>query len=227
MKIIGLIPCRKNSKRIPGKNMAMLGGKPLLQYAIEGAAHAGIFEKIVVSTDWLDCAKLAARMQVSFIERPAELCQDASHDYEWVKHALDAFPGFDVFVILRPTSPFRTAETIKRAMREFSLTPCDSMRAVERTSAHPLKSWEVGEVFMYPYDEIDFNGFPSYDLSTQSLGNVYVQNGCIHVAWTKTLELYNNVSGQRIRPFFTEGNEGRDVNTPGDLLFAEWLMGRE
>ncbi len=229
MKIIGLIPARKGSKRIPGKNMALLGGKPLLQWAIEGAYEVFQGEdEIVVSTDWDECISLAQRMGVAAIDRPPELCTDVSHDYEWVRHALDAFPGFDVFVILRPTSPFRTAETIKRAMREFlDGPPCDSMRAVERTPAHPKKSWELGNVYMYPYDFGDLNGFPYHDLSTQSLGDVYVQNGCIHIAWTATLEKYGNVSGELIRPFFTEGNEGIDINTKQDLEFAEWLMGRK
>ncbi len=228
MKIIGLIPARKGSKRLPGKNVALLNGKPLLQYAILQAKEADIFDEIAVSSDWPSCLNLAEYFDIKSIKRPPELCQDTSHDYEWVKHALNRYPGYDIFVILRPTSPFRTAETIKRAMREFLNGPsCDSMRAIERTPAHPKKSWEVGEVFMYPCEDGEINDFPWFDLPTQSLGNVYVQNGCIHIAWTATMEKYGNVSGDVIRPFFTEGNEGIDINTPEDLQYAEWLMGRK
>ncbi len=204
--------------------MAILGGKPLLQWAIEGAKEAGVFEQIIVSSDWAQCWELAYRLGVGWRERPEELCADFSHDYEWVKDVIAFTVPADVFVILRPTSPFRTAETIKRAMTEFTEGPfCDSMRAVEKTTAHPKKSWDVGEVFMYPYEEGGFNGFPYYDLATQMLGPVYVQNGCIHIAWTATLEKFGNVSGERIRPFFTEGQEGIDINTPDDLQYAEWL----
>ncbi len=228
MKIIGLIPARRGSKRLPGKNMALLGGKPLLQWTIEAAVRSADFDKIVVSTDWEDCIIVAQNYGVHFLSRPPDLCRDASHDYEWVRHALDAFPGFDIFVILRPTSPFRTAETIKRAIREFMEVPCDSMRAIERTKAHPKKSWKVMESgFMNPYEEGEIGGFPYYDLSTQSLGDVYCQNGCIHIAWTATLEKFGNVSGDMIRPFFTEGREGVDVNTVQDLEYAEWLIGRK
>jgi len=228
MKIIGLIPARQGSKRLPGKNMVLLGGKPLLQWAIEAADESMLFQEIVVSTDWDDCVLLADRFHVLSIKRPPKLCQDTSHDYEWVHHAVDAFPGFDIFVILRPTSPFRTAETIKRAMKEFLDGPeCDSMRAIERTPAHPKKSWETGNIFMYPCEDGETKGFPWFDLSTQSLGNIYVQNGCIHIAWTETLTKFGNVSGDLIRPFFTEGREGIDINTKQDLEFAEWLMGRK
>jgi N-acylneuraminate cytidylyltransferase len=207
--------------------MALLGGKPLLQWAIEAAKGSGVFEQIVVSSDWPECLAMARLNMIASIARPPELCQDASHDYEWVKHALDAFPGFDIFVILRPTSPFRTAETIKRAMKEFLAVPCYSMRAVERTTAHPKKSWELGNVFIYPYDSGEINGISYYDLPTQSLGDVYVQNGCIHIAWIATLQKFENVSGDMIRPFYTEGREGIDINTKQDLEFAEWLTGRK
>lgn len=226
MKTIALIPARKGSSRVPGKNMALLNGRPLLWYAINGAKESGVFDEIAVSTDWPDCMQLAENMGVGAILRPSDLCTDQAHDYQWVRHALEARPGFDLFVILRPTSPFRTAATIRRAMDEFFLAPCDSMRAVERTTAHPKKSWDVDGLYMFPYEEGDFNGFPYYDLATQMLGPVYVQNGCIHIAWTATLEKFGNVSGERIRPFFTEGHEGVDINTPEDLEFAEWLIER-
>lgn len=226
MKTIALIPARKGSARVPGKNMALLNGRPLLWYAIRGAKESGQFDRIVVSTDWNECVTLAENMGVDALLRPDELCTDQAHDYQWVRHAIDAHPSYDAFVILRPTSPFRTAETIKRAMDDFRCIPCDSMRAVEKTTAHPKKSWDVDGVYMFPYEEGDRGGFPYYDLATQMLGPVYVQNGCIHIAWTATLEKFGNVSGERIRPFFTEGNEGVDINTPQDLEYAKWLMGR-
>jgi CMP-N,N'-diacetyllegionaminic acid synthase len=139
-KAIALIPARKGSARVPGKNMILLNGRPLLWYAIRGAKESGQFDRIVVSTDWNECVTLAENMGVDALLRPDELCTDQAHDYQWVRHAIDAHPSYDAFVILRPTSPFRTAETIKRAMDEFIRVPCDSMRAVERTTAHPKRA---------------------------------------------------------------------------------------
>lgn len=228
MKTIALIPARKGSKRLPGKNMALLNGKPLLQYAIEGAKKARIFQEIVVSTDWDECFELAENNGVNALMRPPEICQDDSHDYEWVKHALDNYPGFDVFTILRPTSPFRTSFTIIKAMFQFVSYPCDSLRAVEKTRSHPKKSWVVFNGLMLPVSIETINGFPCYDLSTGVLGDVYCQNGCIHIAWTNVLERFGNVSGEKIRPYFTTGREGIDINTPQDFAYAEWIMrGRE
>jgi len=225
VKIIGLIPARKDSKRIPGKNMALLNGKPLLQYAIESATQSAVFDEIVVSSDWDKCMILAENLGVNFLRRPDKLCQDFSHDFEWVKHALDAYPGFDIFVILRPTSPFRTGETIKRAVQIFMTANCDSMRAVSMTTCHPRKSWVLDGKRMIPLMEDDTIGWiPAHDLPTQDLGHVYCQNGCIHVAKTSVIEEFGNVTGRTVAPFFTRGHEGLDINTPEDLQYAEWVM---
>jgi len=224
MKIIGLIPARRGSKRIPGKNLVQLNGKPLLQYAIDGANESGVFDRIVVSTDWDSCAMWANRLGVDALIRPDWLCTDQATDFNWVGHALECNPGFDVFVILRPTSPFRTADTIRRAVAQFEMQFCHSLRAVSRTPAHPKKSWEIVNGRMYPCEEGGNNGTPYYDLPTQALGDVWVQNGCIHVAWTDVLQ-DGTVSGELIRPFYTYGNEGIDINSPADLKYAKWIMG--
>jgi CMP-N,N'-diacetyllegionaminic acid synthase len=227
VKIIGLIPARFGSKRLPGKNMALLDGKPLLYWAIRGAINSGCFERIVVTTDWDICADVARAMCVDAIMPEPPIHSDTCHDFMWVRDAIDRFPGFDVFCILRPTSPFRTGDTIRRAMEDFLSGPrCDSMRGVSITPAHPRKSWVVAGKFMFPFDDGTIMNIPFYDLPTQALGDVYVQNGCIHIAWTATLE-GGDVSGMVIRPFFTEGREGVDINTAEDLEWAEYLMGRK
>jgi N-acylneuraminate cytidylyltransferase len=225
MKILGLIPARSGSKRVPGKNMAMLNGKPLLQYAIDGAVESKVFDEIVVTSNWDECLTLAKLNGVRALNRPAKLCRDESHDFEFVKHAFGKYRGFDCFAILRPTSPFRTAVTIKRAMDTFFDRECDSMRAVGPTCNHPRKSWKVADGYLEAYHRNDtVKGFPAYDMPTQALGPVYCQNGCIHIAWVETVEKYGNVSGKTIRAFFTEGWEGLDINSPADLAFAEMLM---
>jgi N-acylneuraminate cytidylyltransferase len=206
--------------------MAVLNGKPLLQRAIESAIESKIINRIVVSSDWDECLELAGKMAVDAIRRPPELCLDSSHDFEFVCHALERYPDYDIFMILRPTSPFRTADTIRRAMDLFLSEPrCDSLRAVEPTRAHPRKSWTMAaDNRIVPYGKIMVGVFPGYDLSTQALGSVYCQNGCIHVAWVDTLRKFWNVSGDHIKGYVTRGNEGIDINMPDDLAYAEWIM---
>jgi N-acylneuraminate cytidylyltransferase len=225
MKAIAIIPARRGSKRLPGKNMAILNGKPLLQYAIE-SAMPDVFDTVVVSSDWDDCLDLARKMGVEALKRPAEICQDTSHDFEFVKHALEAYPGHGVFAILRPTSPFRTRETVVRAVLLFFAHDRDSMRAVESVKQHPWKMWTVvmSASRMFPYERVYNEGIPAYDLGTQTFPKVYAQNGCLHIAKADVITRFGNVSGDHIAPFFTHGLEGWDINEPMDLEFAEFIM---
>lgn len=143
---------------------------------------------------------------------------------QWVQ---DPLP--DAFAILRPTSPFRTAETIRRAWTEFQqATGADSIRAVQPVKERPEKMWKVKARVMRPY----LNQIPQYDdawaydkASQQSATfgqDLYVQNACIEIAWTKVLP--RSISGERVAPFFAQGHEGHDINEPDDLEYARWLV---
>ena len=124
-RIVGLIPARAGSQRVPNKNVLQLQGHPLLAYTISAALDSGVFEKVIVSTDSDVYAQIALHYgaEVPFL-RPNSLAQDSSADIGWVAHSLEnlALIGFEfeIFSILRPTSPFRNASTIRRAYEEFS-----------------------------------------------------------------------------------------------------------
>jgi N-acylneuraminate cytidylyltransferase len=186
-----------------------------------------VFDEIVVTSNWDKVLSLARKNGIKALRRPEKYCTDASHDCEFVKHALDKFPGFDLFAILRPSSPFRTGKTIRRALEQFDKN-ADSLRAVGPTRNHPRKSWTVADGYLKAFTEPDVWRFEKtimqYDMPTQALGDVYCQNGCLHLAWTRTVKRYGNVSGAVIQAFFTKGYEGIDINTPEDLAFAEMLM---
>ena len=115
--VIGLIPARFGSKRIPNKNVMPLDGHPLIAYTIAMAIESGVFERVVVSTDSTDYADIARHYgaEVPFL-RPRELATDRSRDFDWIHHLLSELEkggsSYEVFSILRPTSPFRKSETI-------------------------------------------------------------------------------------------------------------------
>ena len=125
MSIVAFIPARGGSERIPGKNIRELNGHPLLAYAIAGAKHANRFDGIYVSTEDKKIAEMAKQYGAEVIDRPAMYAAADSPDIEWVRHASErAFTGrmhywADMIVILRPTNPFRTRETIRRAISEW------------------------------------------------------------------------------------------------------------
>ena len=151
--------------------------------------------------------------------RPRDYATDDSPDKEWVLHALDSLGqdgrGYDFFSILRPTSPFRTAETIRRAHDEFS-EAADSLRAVEKCAQHPAKMWIVKKNLMTPLLPMFRQSMPY-----GCLPEVYVQNASLEMAWVTALMEYGDIDGAVIMPFMTHGNEGFDINTEDDWKRAE------
>jgi len=229
--MIGCVPARAGSKRIPGKNMRPLLGHPLLAYTLGAAQESGVFERIVVSTEDRDTAAYVRSLGVEVIDRPAEFATDTAADVGWLRHALDAvgFTPFQTWAILRPTSPFRTADTLRRAYRAFHSDPThDSLRAVERVTQHPGKMWTY-EGDGYPIrpllDKKHPDGTPWHSSPTQSLPAYYVQNACLDMGFTANLHTHGTISGRKVLPFFTTGHEGFDLNEPADWREAEYLAG--
>src|ERR1043166_2556740 len=147
--VVALIPARAGSKRVPGKNVRLLAGHPMIAYTIAAAVRSEVFSAVIVSTDSPHYADIARHYgaEVPFL-RSLEFAGDLSPDIEWVEYTLQRLQSegrdFDCFSILRPTSPFRQLETIRRAWSQFlSQEGVDSLRAVEKCRQHPGKMWVV------------------------------------------------------------------------------------
>lgn len=230
--MVALIPARAGSKRIPRKNIKPLGGHPVIAYTIHAALESGVFDRWVVATDDPEVDAYIRDVWgprgVESRRRAPENCTDDAPDIAWVRERCGhpEYP-WDAFAILRPTSPFRTAATIRRAYDLFTAVDCDSIRAVEPVSEHPGKMWWVnGERLpMTPVcDASRSDRTPWHSSPTQTLPVCYRQNASLEMAWTRVLhEDPPTISGRRIVPFFTDGLEGFDINTQDDWEEAEAL----
>ena len=144
--VVALIGARSGSERVPGKNVRRLDGHPLLAYAIETARRSEVFDRIVVSTDSEEIAKVARwyGADVPFL-RPGEYATATSPDIEWIAWTLPRLgERYDLFGIVRATNPFRGPEVIRHGLERLLATPeADSIRAVERVKQHPGKMWEL------------------------------------------------------------------------------------
>ncbi len=230
MKIIALIPARGGSKRVPGKNVRPLAGHPLLFYTIAAAKESGIFSGIYVSSDDPRICYMAELRGATPVPRPPEYATDTSPDIEWIDHffritGVDA----DAFVILRPTSPFRSAETIRRAWAEFQeKQPCDSIRGVQKARENPHKMWTLYDNSLCPIILRDMTykafGVPSHSAPSQITNHYYIQNASLEISWTRNVTERGSISGDVIKPFFTDGYEGFDLNTEDDFILAEALI---
>jgi N-acylneuraminate cytidylyltransferase len=228
--IVALIPARAGSKRVPDKNIRLLAGHPVIAYTICAALDSGIFSDVIVSTDSKKYAEVSENYgaQVPFL-RPDELAGDQSPDIEWLDYTLnrlrDRGRNYDCFSILRPTSPFRLPQTIRRAWQEFrSQTGVDSLRAVEKCTQHPGKMWVVRGNRMMPLLPLGPAEQPWHSSQYPSLPEIYVQNASLEIAWSRVVFEDRTIAGNVVMPFFTADYEGFDVNNEYDWQLAEQMV---
>ena len=227
---VALIPARSGSKRLVDKNIRRLAGHPLIAYSIAAARQSGVFSAVVVSTDSQQYATIARHYgaDVPFL-RPSALSGDLSPDIEWVDHTISELAAagrtFDCFSILRPTSPFRLASTIQRAWGIFlAAEGVDSLRAVEKCKQHPGKMWVARGGRLLPLLPFGPDDPPWHSSQYQALPEVWVQNASLEIAWTRVVTHSHTIAGSTLVPFYTEQNEGLDVNLPEDWERAERLV---
>lgn len=228
-KSIALIPARAGSLRVKSKNTRPLDGHPLIAYTIQVAIDSGLFDRIIVSTDSRLTQKIANwyGAETPFL-RPSEFATSTSPDIEWIKHALNSLDeSYDIFSILRPTSPFRTADTLQRAFNDFKLAKTDSIRAVELCHEHPGKMWTIGkDKRLQPLLAQEHLEVPYHARQYQDMPTVYVQNSSLEIAWTHVVYECNSREGKSIAPFFSEGSEGFSIDYEIDWTIAQLLIKR-
>lgn len=225
---VALIPARAGSKRVQKKNIRRLGDHPLVAYTIVAAKESGVFSRVIVSTDDEETARIARHYgaEVPFLRDP-KFAGDRSPDIGWVSEALEKLGEVGSFSILRPTSPFRQAETIRRAWKRFSsLEGIDSLRAVEPCGDHPGKMWVVSDDRMEPLLKDGPSDPPWHSRPYQDLPLVHVQNASLEIAHVRVVRESGSIAGKVIAPFLTEGHEGFDINRPSDWVVAEYLVSR-
>ena len=227
---IALIPARSGSKRVPDKNIRPLAGHPLIAYSICAALQSGVFASVVVSTDSEAYARIAREYgaEIPFM-RPAEYSGDTSPDIEWIEYTLKRLAEegrrYDCFSILRPTSPFRLPETIRRAWTEFCAEDgVDSLRAVEKCGQHPGKMWVIRGRRMLPLLPFGPAEQPWHSSQYPSLPLVHVQNASLEIAWSRVVLEGRTIAGHVLMPFLTRDEEGFDVNQPYDWALAEQMV---
>lgn len=226
MRTVAFVPARSGSQRVPGKNVRALAGHPLMAYSIAAARESGVFDRVIVSTDSEATREIALRYgaEAPFL-RPAEIATSSSIDAEWISHAFEHLEPFDAFAILRPTSPFRSASTIRRAMDQFLSTPgIDSLRAVELCRDHPGKMWVVEGATMRPYIEQSGMKVAWHAMQYRDLPRIHVQNSSLEIASSRAILVHGTREGKVVAPFLTNEIEGFSIDYELDWDFAEYLL---
>jgi len=225
MRILVLIPARGGSKRLPGKNIRMLGDKPLINWTIEVALGLPEICGVLVSTDDPEIALIASEAGASVPWlRPEILATDEATSVDVALHALDWFEkengSVQGLLLLQPTSPFRTRETIQQGIKSFETHGNLPVVGVSPVQDHPMWSLKEQGVFVVPL--LENNGFGS---RSQDLPPIFVTNGYLYLIKPSTLREIHSFIGPINVPLIIDSHrEAIDIDSDWDFQLAEFLI---
>lgn len=225
MKILALITARGGSKRIPGKNIRPLGGRPLIVWSIEAAKGISEVCDILISTDDPAITEIAsaAGALVPWL-RPADLASDTASSVDVAIHALDWYEmnkgRVDGLLLLQPTSPFRSRETILRGIELFRSNRYRPVIGISPSESHPMWCFQVDGQTMRPF--IDGGGL---HLRSQDLPRAYVVNGGFYLVAPEHLRNRQSFFGDDMVPLvINDPAESLDIDTEWDWKMAEVIL---
>jgi CMP-N-acetylneuraminic acid synthetase len=223
LRLLAIIPARGGSKRLPRKNVLHLGGKPLIAWSIDAARESGCFVDLLMSTDDAEIADVA-RAHGALVPwlRPAEFATDTARSIDVVLHALDWYErergAVDGMMLLQPTSPFRTAATIRAAAERFRALGADApVVGVSPAETHPAWTFSLAGSRMQP-----FCGWDSLKLRSQDLPPAYTLNGAIYVSTPGRLRATQSFYADDMHALvMTDRAESQDIDTAEDWDHAQ------
>ena len=231
--VLGVIPARGGSKGLPGKNLRLLGGLPLIVHTIHAARASRLLGDFLVSTDDPKIAEVAqaAGANVPFF-RPPELATDEISVWPSVRHAVEHWEQIDghpirAVTLLQPTSPLRTGDDIDGCINRFNDLDADICATAVATHDSPyFKMVEVAPGspdFIRPCS-------PQMLKSSrrQDAPRVYILNGAVYVVRRSVLSsLENQFQVDRFAIFEMPRRRSVDIDTADDVELAEWILGRD
>lgn len=236
MEILAVIPARGGSKGVPGKNIRLLCGKPLIAWTIEAAKAVRQKMRVLVSTDDPAIADIARTYgaEVPFL-RPANIAQDLSTDVEFLTHALDWLKeqeNYEPDLVLRlpPTSPLRTSSDIETGIETLIRDPdADACRPICESPKHPYKLWKINEegTRLEPFLPESFTEMKEpYNLPRQLLPKAYIHTGAMDVMRIRTIRELKSTSGRNLAFFHMSIEDSVNIDHPIDFEMAALLMNR-
>jgi CMP-N-acetylneuraminic acid synthetase len=226
-KIIAIIPARKGSVRVPNKNIRYLNDHPLISYSIQSAIDSKIFQSIIVASDSdLICEIGNYYGATRTIKRSEADASSTSLDIEWLKNLAHAGElDSEFFAILRPTSPLRSKDLIKRCVETFLNYHADSLRTISRVSEHPGKMWRLGEQgIIHPYLNQNEFSHATHAMQYASLEELFVQTSVFEIAKTSNIKGTESREGHIVWGYVTEGTDSHAIDTEEDLNYLKYLV---
>ena len=227
-RLIAVVPARAGSKGVPGKNKAMVGGTPLVEYAVAAAVAAAWVEAVVVTSDDEDILSLyRGRDDVFVVRRPPELASDMASSSEAVAHALDEWEAAGgwipaALILVQATTPLRTSVDIDGAWKLFTRSGGESVVSACRVDGirHPRVMYRLhgdGRSELFIPDETDRMTRHSYE-------TLYQRNGAVYIVSTDYFRRERRLRSRTPVIYEMPWERSVNVDVPGDLLIARALI---
>jgi N-acylneuraminate cytidylyltransferase len=216
--VLALLPARGGSKGLPGKNTMLLGDRPLLQWTIDAARGSRFIDRLVLSSDDDRIMEAAARggCDVPF-RRPADLASDNAAMIDVALHALESIPGYDILVLLQPTSPLRTSADIDAAFELFQRTGGNSCVSVSPVEQSPYWMYRVG----HDGELTAILDLPEGVARRQDLPPVYALNGAIYISNVAALKASRSFVTRETVGYMMPAERSIDIDTAADFEAAK------
>lgn len=229
LKILAVIPARGGSKSIPRKNIKPFVGHPLIAYSITAGLKAKRVNRVIVSTDDEEIARIARSYgaEVPFL-RPVKLAQADTPDLPVFKDLLSRLKkdeGYcpDIVVQLRPTSPLRSPKCVDEAISLLLKdNQADSVRGVIPSGQNPYKMWRIEDGYLIPLLQSEFS--EHYNMPRQKLPQTFWQTGHVDVIRYETIVKKHSMSGDIILPYMLDSRYAIDIDNPAQWELAEWIL---
>jgi len=226
MKVLGIVHARGGSKRIPLKNIKELNGKPLIAYIITAGLKAKKLDRLIVSTDHPEIARIAKEYgaEVPFV-RPPEISEDVATELV-TQHAVKYLEekesySVDIAVTLQPTTPFCLPDDIDGCVKLLINSDADSVISACEIQERP--EW------MFYIDQNSYaKSFLDKELKgeigiSQTLPKLYIPNGGIYATRRDVLFEQNTIFGRKIKLWIMPAERSVDIDEPINLIFAEFV----
>lgn len=225
MKILALIPARGGSKRLPGKNIRLLGGRPLIAWSVDIVQGVPEICDVMVSTDDPVIASVAreAGALVPWL-RPAELATDTAGSVDVALHAVDWYQrehgAVDGLLLLQPTTPFRSRDTVRRGVTLFRDHHHQPVYGVSPTHNHPLRCFSIDGSRMRPFIKER-----NPQQRSQDFPPAYVENGLFYLIAPGDLRRLGSFFSDDAVPLESDDpREQIDIDTEWDWQVAETAL---
>ena len=218
-KVLGLITARGGSKGVPGKNIRIVGGKPLIAWTIEAAQASKYLDRIILSSDDDRIMETANTYGCETpFKREMHLARDDTPSIDVVLDSLERCPGYDWIALLQPTSPLRTADDIDGAFQKCIELGSPACVSVCETEQNPHWMYTQKDFYLQPIIDMPLIG------RRQDLPSCYLLNGLVYVARTDWLRITRNFMSSETVAYIVPPSRSHDLDSEQDFEKLEMYL---